>query len=136
MGASIAWPRARPGWDPMTAALRAATAAFLALRLVAASRVGFGDSEALYASYALHPQPAYLDHPGMVGVFARAIGEGTAPGPERAHVVTSVLATLVPGVMALLCRAAGASWRRSLRTAIVVALVPEMAIGLFAMTPD
>ncbi|HEX4445199.1 MAG TPA: glycosyltransferase family 39 protein [Polyangiaceae bacterium] len=108
----------------------------LAVRLFAASRVGFGDSEALYASYALHPQPAYLDHPGMVGVFARAIGEGTAPSPERAHVVTSVLATLVPGAMALLCRAAGGSWRRSLLTAVVVALVPEIAIGLFAMTPD
>src|SRR5580698_11427148 len=108
MGASIAWPRARPGWDPMTAALRAATAAFLALRLVAAARVGFGDSEALYASYALHPQPAYLDHPGLIGSVARAIGGGTAPTPERAHIVTSLLATLVPWVMVLACRACGA----------------------------
>jgi hypothetical protein len=110
--------------------------ALLAVRLFAASRVGFGDSEALYAAYALHPQPAYLDHPGLVGIVARAIGEGTAPSPERTHAVTSVLATLVPGAMALFCRAAGASWRRSLITAVVVALVPEIAIGLFALTPD
>src|SRR6185503_15989138 len=43
----------------------------LAVRLAAARVVGFGDSEALYACYALHPQPAYLDHPGLVGLFAR-----------------------------------------------------------------
>ena len=30
-------------------------------------RFGFGDSEALYACYALHPQPAYLDHPALIG---------------------------------------------------------------------
>src|SRR6185437_7409438 len=69
---------------------------FLVVRLLASIRVGFGDSEALYAAYAFHPQPAYLDHPGLVGVFARAVGGGTAPSPERAHAVTSVLATLVP----------------------------------------
>jgi hypothetical protein len=117
-------------------ALTALSAALLAVRLFAASRVGFGDSEALYASYALHPQPAYLDHPGLIGVFARAIGGGMAPSPLRAHEVTAVLATAVPWTMALFCRASGASWARSLNTAIIVALVPEMAIGLFAMTPD
>jgi hypothetical protein len=108
----------------------------LVVRAYAASRVGYGDSEALYASYALHPQPAYLDHPGLVGLFARAIGGGTAPDPQRAHMATSVLATAVPWAMALACRACGASWRAALGTALVVALVPEMAIGLFAMTPD
>jgi hypothetical protein len=121
---------------PLTAALAAISVALLAVRLFAASRVGFGDSEALYAAYALHPQSAYLDHPGLIGVFARFVGGGTAPSPERAHEVTALLATAVPWAMALLCRAAGATWRRSLTTAIVVALVPEMAIGLFAMTPD
>src|SRR5580698_6427844 len=124
MGASIAWPRARPGWDPMTAALRAATAAFLALRLVAASRVGFGDSEALYASYALHPQPAYLDHPGLIGVFAGILGKGTSPSPWAAHVVTSILATLAPWAVAVAARATGAGWRAALAVAIGVALVP------------
>jgi hypothetical protein len=112
------------------------SAVLLALRLYASSRVGFGDSEALYASYALHPQPAYLDHPGLIGKVARAIGDGTAPTPARAHAVTSWLATLFPWVMAAASRACGAAWRRSLCAAVVVALVPEMAIGLFAMTPD
>jgi dolichyl-phosphate-mannose-protein mannosyltransferase len=112
------------------------SAGLLGVRLFAATRVGFGDSEALYAAYALHPQPAYLDHPGFVGVLARAIGVGTAPGPERAHVVTSVLSTLVPWTMVLACRACGASWPRSLVAALVVALVPEVAIGMFALTPD
>jgi hypothetical protein len=117
-------------------ALAALSAVLLTVRLFAASRVGFGDSEALYATYALHPQPAYLDHPGLIGVFARVLGGGTAPDPQHAHEVTAVLATLVPWCMALFCRASGASWARSLGTAIVVALVPEMAVGLFAMTPD
>ncbi len=117
-------------------ALAALTAALFAARIVATIRLGFGDSEALYAAYALHPQPAYLDHPGLVGVFARAVGGGTAPTPAAAHFVTSVLATAVPWVMALFCRASGATWRRSLVAAVVVALAPEIAVGLFAMTPD
>jgi hypothetical protein len=112
------------------------SAVLLATRLVAAARVGFGDSEALYASYALHPQPAYLDHPGLIGSVARAIGGGTAPTPERAHIVTSLLATLVPWVMVLACRACGAPWCRAVAAGLVFALVPEIAIGLFAMTPD
>ncbi len=112
------------------------SAAMLAIRFLAATRVGFGDSEALYASYALHPQPAYLDHPGLVGIVARAIGGGTAPSALQAHLVTAVLATAWPWVMALACRATGAMWARSLWAACVVALVPEMAVGLFALTPD
>ncbi|MDP9000545.1 MAG: glycosyltransferase family 39 protein, partial [Myxococcota bacterium] len=112
------------------------SACLLGIRLYAASRVGFGDSEALYAAYALHPQPAYLDHPGLVGVVARAIGGGTAPDEQRAHVVTSIVSTLLPWGMALTCRSCGASWRRSFAAALVFALVPEVAIGLFALTPD
>jgi hypothetical protein len=50
--------------------------------------------------------------------------------------VTGLLSTLLPWLMALACRACGASWLRSAVSALVVALVPEMAIGLFAMTPD
>lgn len=117
-------------------ALLAVTAAFLFLHLVAAERVGFGDSEALYASYALHPQPAYLDHPGLIGVFARLVGRGSAPSPERAHVLTSFLCALFPFAMALACRACGAAWRRAFAAALVVAVVPEVAVGMFAMTPD
>ena len=117
-------------------ALVATSAVLLAVRLYAARRVGFGDSEALYAAYALHPQPAYLDHPGLIGVVARTIGGGTSPGAEQAHTVTAVAATLMPWALALACRASGASWRRAFVAASVVALVPEIAIGLFAMTPD
>jgi len=118
------------------AALAAASAALLATRLVAAAHVGFGDAEALYASYALHPQPAYLDHPGLVGVVARLAGHGSSPSPLAAHVVTSLLATAFPWLAALGCRAAGATWSRSLAAALVVAVAPEIAIGLFALTPD
>jgi hypothetical protein len=117
-------------------ALLAVSAALLGIRLYASTAVGFGDSEALYAAYAGHPQPAYLDHPGLVGVLARAIGGGAIPSPERAHAVTAVLATLFPWIVALACLACGAPRDRSFATAFVVALVPEMAIGLFALTPD
>src|SRR5271154_7590883 len=89
------------------AALVAVTGVMLAVRLFAAQRVGFGDSEALYAAYALHPQPAYLDHPGLIGLFARTIGAGSAPSPERAHFVTTVLGAALPWEMALACRACG-----------------------------
>ena len=128
-------PRA-PGERQALAALAAVSAGLLAIRIVAATHVGFGDSEALYASYALHPQPAYLDHPGLVGVVARWIGRGSCPSPLAAHVATSLLATAFPWLAALGCRAAGATWRRSLVAALVVAMTPEIAIGLFALTPD
>jgi hypothetical protein len=118
------------------AALALTSAALLATRLYAAGRVGFGDSEALYASYALHPQPAYLDHPGLVGVVARLVGQGGAPSPLAAHAATSLVATAFPWLVALGCRAAGATWGRSLVAALVVAVTPEIAIGLFALTPD
>lgn len=108
----------------------------LAVRLYAAAHVGFGDSEALYACYALHPQPAYLDHPGLVGTVARIVGGGTAPSPLAAHVVTSIAATAFPWIVAVACRASGASWRRAMAGGVVVALVPEIAVGLFALTPD
>jgi hypothetical protein len=117
-------------------ALIASSAVLLATRLFAAGHVGFGDSEALYASYALHPQPAYLDHPGLVGLVARLLGGGTAPSPLRAHLVTAVLATTFPWVLAVACRASGSTWRRAFAGALVAALAPEIAVGLFALTPD
>jgi hypothetical protein len=112
------------------------SAVLLAVRLYAASHVGFGDSEALYACYALHPQPAYLDHPGLIGLIARAIGGGTAPGPEAAHRITAIAATLVPWIVALAARATGATWRSSLIAALATAAAPEIGFGLVAMTPD
>jgi hypothetical protein len=126
-------PRSEPS---RAAVLTAVTVALLAVRLVASGRVGFGDSEALYAAYALHPQPAYLDHPGLIGLFARAIGSGSAPSPARAHLVTTVLAGALPWAMAGACRACGAPWARAFVAATAFALVPEIAVGLFAMTPD
>ena len=120
---------------PLTGLAAASTLA-LSVRLYTATCVGFGDSEALYAAYAGHPQPAYLDHPGLIGLAARAIGGGTAPGPLRAHVVSSIVATCVPWMIALACRACGATWRRSFLAAIVALLTPELAVGLFGMTPD
>jgi hypothetical protein len=106
------------------------------VRGIAATRVGFGDSEALYATWAIHPQPAYLDHPGLVGLIARGIGEGAVPTPFRTHMVTSVIATLIPWLVFGVARWAGAEKERAASTAIVFAVVPEIAIGLFALTPD
>ncbi len=108
----------------------------LLLRVYASTHVGYGDAEALYASYALHPQPAYLDHPGLVGAVARAVGAGAVPGPERAHLLTSILSTLVPWLMVAACRLSGATFCRSLGAALIFAWVPEIAVGLFALTPD
>ncbi len=113
-----------------------ASSALLLLRLQIATGTGFGDAEALYATYALHPQPAYLDHPGLIGLVARLIGGGGAPSPRAAHVVTSIAATLLPWVGGFAARAAGAPWRRALLVVIALALAPEIAIGLYALTPD
>ena len=49
----------------------AASLLLFVLRMHASTILAFGDSEALYASYALFPQPAYLDHPGLISVVAR-----------------------------------------------------------------
>jgi hypothetical protein len=116
--------------------LAVASAALLAARLYAASHVGFGDSEALYATYALHPQPAYLDHPGLIGIIARAIGGGLPLTPERAHLVTAILATIFPWFVALAARLAGATRRAAFVAGLAIAAAPEVSLGLFALTPD
>lgn len=108
----------------------------LVIRLWAARHVGFGDSEALYACWAAHPQPAYLDHPGLVGLIARVIGGGAIPTPQRTHTVTAIVATLVPWLVATVARAAGARPQHAYGAALVVAVIPEIAVGLFALTPD
>jgi len=123
-------------WLEARAALVAASAVLLAARIFAATHVGFGDSEALYASYALHPAPAYLDHPGLVGSVARLLGGGTAPDPVHAHVATALLATAFPWLVVLACRACGAQRERAYAGGLVAALAPEIAVGLFALTPD
>jgi hypothetical protein len=117
-------------------ALLLLSVALLGARLFAARAVGWGDSEALYACYALHPAPAYLDHPGLIGVLAGAIGSGGAPLPASAHFVTALLATAVPWLAFLAARSVGTTTRGALLGAIALAVTPEIAIGLFAMTPD
>ncbi len=120
----------------LTFALSLLSAVLYAIRLNATRTVGFGDSEALYACYAMHPAAAYLDHPGLIGVIARLIGQGTAPTPEAAHTITSLLATAVPWIANGTARALGATRRGGALCGIAMAAAPEIAIGLFAMTPD
>ncbi len=117
-------------------AAMAASLVLLLLRLYAAERLGFGDAEALYACYARHPQPVYLDHPGLIGVVARMLGRGDAPSPFAAHIGTALLSTAAPWVGALAARAAGASWTASAFAAVALMLAPEISVGLFGLTPD
>ncbi len=124
--------------DPRTplVALLVVSVVLLGLRLYATSLVGFGDSEALYATYAAHPQPAYLDHPGLVGIVARLLGDGGIPSPLRTHAVTSFVATLVPWLAYGTARVLGAARGRAALCGLAIALAPETAVGLFALTPD
>lgn len=117
-------------------ALGAISLLLLSLRLYAATRVGFGDGEALYVSYALHPQPLYLDHPGLIGALTRLLGQGDVPSPLVTHTVSAALATLVPYVAMLAARLAGADAERAPLAGLALVAVPELAVGLFAMTPD
>jgi hypothetical protein len=112
------------------------SSALLIVRWFAAQQLGFGDAEALYAAYARHPQPVFRDHPGLIGVLARAIGGGDAPRPTAAHAVTAWLSTLAPWFAALAARAAGASWRGAAAATVALLIVPELTIGLFGLTPD
>jgi hypothetical protein len=125
-----------PFREPATRALFLVSLALLGVRFAAMRSVGFGDSEALYASYALHPAPAYLDHPGLIGSIASLLGSGGAPSPERAHAFTVVLATLVPWLVFAVARVAGGTVRAAAAAALAFAAAPEIAIGLCAMTPD
>lgn len=106
------------------------------LRLHLAGLVGFGDAEALYVSYALHPAPAYLDHPGLVGILARLIGGGSAPSPETLHRFTALAATALPWMGFAAARSAGTPAGAALRSFFALALLPEASIGLFGLTPD
>jgi hypothetical protein len=118
-------------------ALVAVSGALLAARWFAARAIGFGDSEALYACYAKHPQAAYLDHPGLVGLLASAMGDERGPTPASVHALTAVFATVYPWLWVLVARRVmNASRAHALLVGVVVAVVPEIAIGLFALTPD
>jgi len=122
--------------EPLVFLLLVVTLGLLLVRIYAARVVGFGDSEALYATYALHPQPAYLDHPGLVGLFASSLGGGTLPSPAAAHVATAALATAFPWLVVVVARTMGAELRAAAIAGLVTAATPEIGVGLFAMTPD
>ncbi|MFO0666475.1 MAG: glycosyltransferase family 39 protein [Polyangiaceae bacterium] len=119
-----------------TRRLASLSAVLAALRIVATKSIGYGDAEALYACYARHPQASYRDHPGLIGQLARLLGEGGTPAPSMAHAVSGALATLVPWMFLFAARALGASMARASIGAMAFALVPEICVGLFAMTPD
>lgn len=128
-------PRAQRGLALAAAVLT--TLVLLALRLDLARVTGFGDAEALYVAYSLHPQPGYLDHPGLVGWLAGLLGSAKGPpSPLRVHVFTALLATLLPWLGVLTARRLGAERGRALHVYFALALLPELAIGLFALTPD
>src|SRR5262245_34887276 len=106
-------------WKNSTFALALASSVILlGLRLAVARATGSGDSAALSATYALHTQPACLDHPGLIGSIARVIGRGDIPRPEVAHLFTAVLATLVPWLGGWAAWVCGASFAGVLRTVI------------------
>jgi hypothetical protein len=108
----------------------------LMLKLYAAQRLGFGDAEALYASYAFFPQPAYLDHPGLIGSLARLLGQNQAPSPAMAHRMTACLSTTVPFLGVLAATWAGAPSKRAIYAGFALLAAPEIFSGLFGMTPD
>ncbi len=110
------------------------SAAILSLKLAAAFQLGFADAEALYVTYSMFPQPAYLDHPGLVGLAVR--GLGSDPTPLRVHLATAVLNTALPWCAVLVARALGAKHRASYLSGFAMLLVPMLSIGLFAFTPD
>lgn len=117
----------------LTAAL-AITIGLLIARLDLAEVVGLADAEALYVAYGLHPQPAYLDHPGLIGWLATQLGPG--PSPQALHRFTALTSVLMPWVGVLTARACGASPRGALRAYFPLALIPELSIGSFAFTPS
>jgi hypothetical protein len=109
---------------------------FLALRLLAATQVGFGDAEALYVAYALHPRLVHQDHPGLVGAVAWLVGAGAPPTPLALHLLTSLAATAIPWAAALAARWLGAPRDRAPLAGLALLAAPQITIGLFALTPD
>ena len=109
----------------------------VAARIALSEVVGFGDAEALYVSYGLFGQATYLDHPGLIGWIASLLaGPNGVAEPVTVHRVTSLVATLVPWLGGVAAKCAGASNKGALATVVSIAIVPEIAIGLFAFTPD
>ena len=130
-------PSGRYGQTDLLRIALLSSVALLALRLVAAEAVGWGDAEALYACWALFRQPSYLDHPGFIGwIGAILAGANGVPDPVTTHRVTATAATGFAWLGGLAARGVGASWRGALLAVLALLIVPELAIGLFAFTPD
>jgi hypothetical protein len=102
------------------------------LRLDIARNLGFGDVEARFVAYGFHPQPAYVDYPGLIGWLARWF----PVEPTAIHLATTVAATALPWAGVLAARAQGADAAGALRAYFPLALLPALSIGSFAFTPD
>jgi len=127
----------RKGFDTPTKVAIGVSVLLLALRMSLAETLGFGDSEALYATYALFKQATFLEHPGLIGSLGRMIADANGvPSPVTAHRFTAAAAMALPWVGGLAARAAGASYRGVIWTVLALLITPELAIGLFAFTPD
>ena len=110
----------------------ATTLAIAGLRLDAARHVGFSDTEALFLAYGFHPQPAYVDYPGLIGGLARLL----EPNPFAVHLATTLAAAALPWAGVLAAWANGAAGVAALRCYFPLALLPPLCIGSFAFTPD
>jgi Dolichyl-phosphate-mannose-protein mannosyltransferase len=126
----------QPGETSYLKALVVLTLSLLPLRIYAALRLGYGDAEALYACYALHPQAAYRDHPGLIGLLGRALSDTSAPAPFRLHVTTALALTALPFVASACARACGARPERAPIAGLALVAAPEISVGLFGWTPD
>jgi hypothetical protein len=110
------------------------SALLLGLRLDLAGVVGLGDSEALYAAYGLHPQPAYLHQPGLIGWLATVLGAGSSA--RAIHVFTAIVSTLLPWLGVGAAWAHGSEPRAALRAYFPRARLAEISIGWFAISPS
>lgn len=108
------------------------TAVLCALRLDLTRHLAFGDSEALFMAYRFHPQPAYVDYPGLIGW----LGSWIAPEPSSVHFATTVASTALPWMGVLAAWASGVPRADALRAYFPLALLPALSIGTFAFTPD
>lgn len=108
--------------------------ALFGLRLDLSRILGLGDGEALFFAYGFHPQPGYLNYPGLIGWLARCFGPDASS--FVIHVWTAAAATALPWLGVLAARACGARGTPALRTYFALALLPELCLGASAFTPD
>jgi hypothetical protein len=137
MARSDVVPSQPTGLDTITKLTLAVSLCLLIARFGTSDQIGFGDSEALYVVYGLFGQPSYLDHPGFIGWIAHVIADHNGvPSPVTVHRLTAVAATSIPWIAGLAARGGGASWRGAMFTILGLTILPELAIGLYAFTPD